>query len=380
VLAFRRNSMLLEPKRVAALLALVLCPVVATPAAAQTSVACSEQNAEQPAVHGTVRDVYGRLMPNARVEVTWQEQSISAQERSERNGIAVDSTDAQGTFRVCAAPAPRSVITENGGRVRVISALKLTVSRGPLRSRTIEIGEIGATQPPLHIRIAADTMRTMAAGTVLDSLGRPLPGARIRVEGDSTNEAVTDAEGFFQLEDVPAATHQFAVRAIGYTPLLVTAASESGMDIHVGEIQLGPIPPLLDTVRVIATRETRLQRDFEERRRILPGTFLSEEEIAKLPALTPGFLVSRVSRMELVQEGPYRHSRKFAFRRAGPTGDSYCSPRIFLDGQDLRNDVGMDEIEVYLRLAKRIEVYRASFAPPQFTDFNGCGSVVIWTK
>jgi len=331
-------------------------------------------------VHGTVRDVYGRLMRDAVVQVTWQEQVISPQERSEGVGVAFDSTDAHGAFRVCAAPAPRSVITESGGRVRVISALKLTVSRGTLRSHTIEIGEIGSTQPPLQIRIAPDTLRTMAAGTVLDSLGRPLLGARIRVEGDSLNEAVTNNEGFFQLLNVPAATHQLAVRAIGYTPLLVTAASESGMDIPVGAIQLGPIPPMLDTVRVVGTRETRLQREFAERRRVLPGTFLDETEIANLPRLTAGFIASRIPRAVIVSEGPSRAQQRFVFRRPGPTGEVFCSPRVFLDGQDLRDELGMDEIEVYLGLAKRIEVYRATFAPPQFTDFNGCGSLVIWTR
>lgn len=361
----------------------VAAPLRAPAAASATPVSarCTAQNAEQPAIHGTVRDVYGRLMRDALVQVTWQEQVISPQERSEGAGVAFDSTDAQGAFRVCAAPAPRSVISEQGGRVRVVSALRLTASRGALRSRTIEIGEIGSSSRPLEIRIAVDTLRTMAAGTVLDSLGRPLPGARVRVEGDSANEAVTDAEGFFRLENVPAATHQFSVRAIGYSPLLVTAASESGMDIPIGDLQLGPIPPMLDTVRVVGTRETRLQRDFAERRRVLPGTFLDEAEIAKLPRLTAGFIASRIPRAVIVSEGPSRAQQRFVFRRPGTAGgEVFCSPRVFLDGQDLRDELGMDEIEVYLGLAKRIEVYRATFAPPQFTDFNGCGSLVIWTR
>ncbi len=352
---------------------------VAQPAAALRA-SCVQEDPDQPALHGQVRDVYGRVMANALVQVSWKEQVISQQERAETLGAAFDSTDAEGRFRVCAAPVPRAVIAEAGGRVRVVSALTLRVSRGALRSRAVEIGEVGATKRPLEIRIAADSLRTMTAGTVLDSLGRPLPGARVRVDGDSTADVVTDEEGFFQLANVPAATHQLVVRAIGYSPLLVTAASEGGTDIHLGALQLGAIPPMLDTVRVVATQITRLQREFSERRRVLPGTFLDEEEIAKLPALTPGFIASRVSRMQIVQDGPNRHSRRFAFRRAGPTGEEFCSPRIFLDGQDLRNDVGMDEVEVYLGLAKRIEVYRAAFAPPQFTDFNGCGSLVIWTR
>lgn len=381
MLSTRRQSLALA-------LSLLVLPVLlpaqasASPAAqtaATPNASCAQGDSAQPALHGLVRDVYGRLMPNARVEVSWKEQIIGQQERSERSGTAFDSTDASGRFRVCAAPAPRAVITEAGGRVRVISALTLQVSRGTLRSRPVEVAEAAAAHREMEIRIAVDSLRTMTAGTVLDSLGRPLMGARVRVEGDSAAEVTTDEEGFFQLANVPAATHQLVVRAIGYSPLLVTAASEGGADIHLGTLQLGVIPPMLDTVRVVATRETRLQREFEERRRVLPGTFIDEAEIARLPRLTGGFIASRVSRAQLIG-GPGRSQMRFVFRSPGATGDTFCAPRVFVDGQDLRAQMGLDEIELYLSNAKRIEVYRAAFAPPQFTDFNGCGALVIWTQ
>jgi hypothetical protein len=33
-----------------------------------------------------------------------------------------------------------------------------------------------------------------------------------------------------------------------------------------------------------------------------------------------------------------------------------------------------------LRTAQRIEIYRAQFAPAEFADPEGCGSIVIWTR
>jgi hypothetical protein len=57
-----------------------------------------------------------------------------------------------------------------------------------------------------------------------------------------------------------------------------------------------------------------------------------------------------------------------------------CYPRFFIDGVDfgVPRD-GVEEAEL-LRLAKRIEIHEASFMPGRFTDFNGCGVVLIWTR
>jgi hypothetical protein len=50
----------------------------------------------------------------------------------------------------------------------------------------------------------------------------------------------------------------------------------------------------------------------------------------------------------------------------------------FIDGNDFR-DIEIDEENNFLRVAKRVEMYTANNAPPQFNDFAGCGSIVIWT-
>ena len=60
-------------------------------------------------------------------------------------------------------------------------------------------------------------------------------------------------------------------------------------------------------------------------------------------------------------------------------GSEFCRPRFFIDGYDNRN-IDVDEEANYLRQAKRVEIYTANDAPAQFNDFNGCGSIVIWTR
>ena len=60
-------------------------------------------------------------------------------------------------------------------------------------------------------------------------------------------------------------------------------------------------------------------------------------------------------------------------------GSGFCRPRFFIDGYDNGNISAEEEGSLMAR-AKRVEVYTASNAPPQFNDFDGCGVVVVWTR
>lgn len=66
-----------------------------------------------------------------------------------------------------------------------------------------------------------------------------------------------------------------------------------------------------------------------------------------------------------------------------------CPPLWFVDGVDYGRVRGtptraagairevQDEV---LRQAVRVEIYRAALAPPEFSDSQGCGRVVVWTR
>jgi hypothetical protein len=42
--------------------------------------------------------------------------------------------------------------------------------------------------------------------------------------------------------------------------------------------------------------------------------------------------------------------------------------------------VDLIEQQFWLDRAKSVESYTAALAPARFTDFSGCGSLVIWTR
>jgi hypothetical protein len=58
---------------------------------------------------------------------------------------------------------------------------------------------------------------------------------------------------------------------------------------------------------------------------------------------------------------------------------SLCFPRWFVDGTDFGVPQAEEE-EMWLRQAKRVEVYKAGLAPAQYNDFDGCGVILIWTR
>lgn len=63
-------------------------------------------------------------------------------------------------------------------------------------------------------------------------------------------------------------------------------------------------------------------------------------------------------------------------------GSGACWPRWYVDGSDWGTEPD-DLIEppaTLLWRAKSIEVYSAAMAPPKFTDFDGCGVIIVWTR
>lgn len=57
------------------------------------------------------------------------------------------------------------------------------------------------------------------SGTVSGSDSGFLTGAQVRLEGKTTHEATTDADGRFTLKDVPTGRYALKVMAMGHVPM-----------------------------------------------------------------------------------------------------------------------------------------------------------------
>jgi hypothetical protein len=193
----------------------------------------------------------------------------------------------------------------------------------------------------------------------------------IDVPGESSLGGRVDAAGRFTLERIPRRTIQLFVRAIGFTPRLVVV--DVGVpEIELPDIVLDPLPMTLAEMRIVAQATSTFHAGFLERKRTGRGVFIDENDLARYPVISANILA-------MLGTG-VRSSGGSWPRTQLRRGTNPCSPRFFMDGVDfgVPRD-GIEEADL-LRLAKRVEIHEASFMPARYTDFNGCGVVLIWTK
>lgn len=219
----------------------------------------------------------------------------------------------------------------------------------------------------------ADPGRSQIAimGRVLNARGQPLPSASVAdaVTGELLGRPMPD--GQFALQQ-PAHSQQLMIRDVGYEPRFVDV-EPTATTMNVGDVRLSPVPPQLATMLVEGRRVTAAELAFEARRRTGLGSFIDESVLSKAPIVTSAYVASQAM-IARTEGGPGGRRQLMLWRGKGP-----CRPRFYIDGYD-NGSIDVYEEEAVLQRAKRIEIYRAAFAPPEFNDFDGCGAVVIWTQ
>jgi hypothetical protein len=292
------------------------------------------------------------------VAAQWTETSIAPGAVSQRAVATADTTSASGTYLLCGVPRDAEVELWLGaaeGTEPLVTGLK----GDALRRRDVVVGDA--------------TARARVTGQVLDAGGGPIAGARISVINDSLRLAETDVTGRFAVGALPLRSAQLVVRAVGFTPKVVDVEPR-GTQLVLDPVRLSRVPFELSRVTVEGRAMTARELEFEYRRHMAVGHFITEEQIKRFsrfqaPAL--GMLTTR-SRFACP---PLQGYCEFYLMR----GVQRCVPRLFVDGFD-HGKSDLFEQDAFLRMAKRIEVYRAAYAPARFADFDGCGSLVIWTQ
>lgn len=255
----------------------------------------------------------------------------------------------------------------------LLAGAEVFVLGGSLQAETDSEGAFVVRDVPFGRHTARATLH----GRIVTQAGEPITRGRVISSSDSTLTADADSRGTFVIDGLRRRTEQLHVRAVGYIPTWIeVVATDSLLDL--GDVALNPIPQQLATLLVTAERLTRERREFDERQSTGLGTFLDDEDVASYPKLTPAILYLRVPRSELIH-GHLGQPDVFGLKCISLTGAGVCSPRNFVDGYEMR---GLTATEAYIMLAdaKRVEVYGATFAPPKYADFDGCGAVVIWTR
>jgi hypothetical protein len=130
-------------------------------------------------------------------------------------------------------------------------------------------------------------------------------------------------------------------------------------------------------VRIRAAAGARRElMEFETRRRSSgTGTFLTREQVTRANASRTTDLFRMMSRIRI-----RRNISDTTSLQVGEV-NSWCSPRVFVDGHPLPK-MSADELDdvVDPRDIAGVEVY-PSIVPPQFQDpLESCGSIVIWRR
>ena len=306
---------------------------------------------------GEVRGVDGRALADIAVGARWHETLLGVGEVERRQRAALDTTNASGFYALCGVPTDAEFALVAGSDSVATGEIVVGLEGSPVMRRDLVAGpwsDVGRVSGRL---IGPDSM--------------PLVGATVGIAGDTSRLTRTDSDGRFVLVNVPRRSTQFVARAIGFQPALRARdllETESELD----DLMLEKVPQELSTVTVTGEPLTANRLQFDQRAAKGLGSFIGDSALARLPVVNSTIIANLAPRTTAQQtrQGPMLMIRR---------GSGFCRPRFFVDGYDNGNISAEEEGSLMAR-AKRVEIYTANFAPPQFNDFDGCGVVVVWTK
>ena len=132
------------------------------------------------------------------------------------------------------------------------------------------------------------------AGQVQTAQGEPLPGATVRLAGTGLG-AATDAQGAFELADVPAGTQRVQVSALGFAAQEQVAMMVAGATVQL-QFRLRESRQQLGEVRVTGQSETTQQRQSAIKAEVLDlrGVRAEAGTLADVLSRAPGIRVRQL--------------------------------------------------------------------------------------
>jgi hypothetical protein len=224
-----------------------------------------------------------------------------------------------------------------------------------------------AAQP----RPAAGAIDGVVTDTNLVSLG----DSTASILGSSI-QVVTGANGRFRILALPAGHYILIVRRLGYAPTSMALEVAGGDTVRLS-FALEKIATALDTVTVTARQYSIRMAEFEERRKLGFGQFMTQSDIEKRNSVFVGDLIRTFLGVDVGSSGGVVSHR---FR--GTFSQGTCPLQVFLDDVALPASTPLNDIATPKDLAG-IELYSGpATIPLQYKTTKGgfCGVILIWTK
>lgn len=218
-------------------------------------------------------------------------------------------------------------------------------------------------------------------GLVSDSALAPLDDVTVSFVGGTT-QIVTGTNGRFRFLDVPIGTHRVLARRIGSEPVIAEVRVVDGEVVRPAMILL-PTVTELKGVRVEGERGSANFQEFEARRKLGLGHFVTAEQIDKSHALHAGELIGRFPNIKVDASlaGGTAKSLRMPFQLQ-------CPMSVVVDGLPRGTDLGeipppreLMGIEVYHGPATiPLQYKRWASTTPGSRGAGFCGLILAWTR
>ena len=319
--------------------------------------------------------------------IEWNEVHASTNELI-RRGRAVELTiDTRGFFHVCDMPLRTALVVRVAGEGRETPADTVRLSPE---------GRFAFTA----LRLTESAASFVLAGRVLSDLdGSPIDNAEVSIPAMG-KRVMTGADGAFVIRDIVEGLQEINVRRLGYRHgrawITFGAARTVERNFLLGRATA------LDTIAVTAQRS---MGEFEDRRKLGLGTFLTREQLAKDENFDLSTVLNRLSGMRLIRVGSAAYAAsgrsasdsfvlrqefcaklRFEGREPDPPNNCACFAQIYLDNVLLYGAVAGETVpdinNIPVIAIEAMEYYSGpSQAPVQFNRFNSnCGILVIHTR
>jgi hypothetical protein len=216
---------------------------------------------------------------------------------------------------------------------------------------------------------AQSTSRGVIDGVVTDTSLVPLGDATISFLGSNVR-VITGANGRFRVNDLSPGAWVLIVRRIGFEASSVPVQLSSGDTVRPALV-LRRAATKLDTVAIKAQRLTPAMQEFEARRKIGIGHFITQADMERPNVIKVSDALYGVVGVFVTSGGLAINTR------------SGCAYQIYLDGVMMPGKGILDGIAVPREVAG-IEVYTGpAQIPVQYKSTSGggfCGVILMWTR
>ena len=264
-------------------------------------------------------------------------------------------------------------------------------------------GLLAAPAAPLAAQVRSRTLPSSVVpkpGASTDTVKRPIHGV---IDGLVTDTALapmrdaeigilrtpvkiaTGAQGRFRITDVQMGTYILTVRRFGYRPT-ATVISVNGGDTLRLSYALTPLGVgRLDTVRVTERQMSRNLMEFERRRQLGLGKYLTAADLEKRGSIDVSTVLRGFSTLVVARDDntgvTSLQSRRDQGNMMMASGAGACSVQVVVDNIMMPSQFDVELLPRPKEIAG-IEVYGGpSGVPSQFAGTDRrCGMVLIWTK